>query len=112
MRRRYRPKGRFANQLPPAPEAVFLQTVREAAHLAGFETYHTLNSKGSEPGWPDLVLAKPGRFIIAELKSERGVLTRDQRRWLKLLAQCPAPEVTVWRPSDLDSILGMLGLLQ
>jgi hypothetical protein len=110
VRRRYRSPQRFSSHLP-LTEASFLKTVREAARLAGWETYHTLNSKGSEPGWPDLVLVKPGRLLISELKTDHGRLTREQTHWLRLLATCAAPEVSVWRPDDLDAILATLGLL-
>ena len=111
MRRPYRAPRRFASQLPRLTEARFLKDVREAARLAGWETYHTLNSKGSEPGWPDLVLAKPGRVLMVELKTDHGRLTRAQQKWLRLLATCPGLEVAVWRPADWEKVLATLGLL-
>lgn len=70
-------------------------------------------------GFPDLVLAKDGIVIFAELKSETGRLRPEQKLWLKHLDAenwCKptthnlgwAPEVCVWRPSDLDRIEDIL----
>jgi hypothetical protein len=56
-------------------------------------------------GFPDLVLAKEGRLIFAELKAEKGRVSEAQALWLESLG--PSTEdrlVVVWRPSDWDSI--------
>ena len=34
------------------------------------------------PGFPDLVLTRKGRVILAELKAERGRITAEQKAWL------------------------------
>ena len=52
--------------------------------------YHTRNSKGSDPGFPDLVLLRPGRLVVAELKvhpfsQKRGRPTDAQAAWLAAL---------------------------
>lgn len=64
-----------------------------------------------DPGFPDLVLARRGRIIFAELKSETGSLTPAQREWLKNLLgdrtvgdDDEGIEAYVWRPSDRRSI--------
>jgi hypothetical protein len=79
--------------------------------------YHTLYSKGSDAGFPDLVLARPPRLIVAELKTEAGRVTLAQQGWLDDFATVgsdlaamlasrgvhvarPAVETYVWRPSD------------
>lgn len=65
-------------------------------------------------GRPDLLLVHPsGRVITAELKSEKGRLSRDQQRWdeaLRVAAQRagigargdgrPVFSHYVWRPTD------------
>ena len=51
-------------------------------------------------GFPDLVLAKPGRLLFVELKSENGRLSQEQARWLAALGLTERAEVKVWRPSD------------
>ena len=91
------------------PEATLLANVRELARLKGWRTYHTLRSKGSEAGFPDLVMVRRGRLIFAELKTEAGDTTAAQRTWLDDLASsCRlhdrsgvvlGSEVCVWRPS-------------
>lgn len=61
--------------------------------------YHTFRSKGSQPGFPDRVLARD-RVIFVELKREKEKPTDRQRAWLDGLAHAGA-EVYLWRPSDL-----------
>jgi hypothetical protein len=51
-------------------------------------------------GFPDLVLARPPRLLIAELKRDKGQVRKAQREWLDLLASIPQVEVFVWRPKD------------
>ena len=62
-------------------------------------------------GFPDLVLARDGEIIFAELKSERGRLQPNQRRWIERLASAGAQsvEVHVWRPRDWEHIQARLG---
>lgn len=62
------------------------------------------------PGFPDLVLARDGTVILAELKSESGRLTSRQKEWLNALTShghegCdPSHDAVVWRPSDWPDI--------
>jgi VRR-NUC domain-containing protein len=90
------------------PERAFLDRVRHTAQLYGWRTYHTHDSRRSEPGFPDLVLTRPGQVIFAELKSDTGRLTLAQAEWLKLLAQCPGVQAHVWRPRDWPHVLRTL----
>jgi len=90
-------------------EKEFTQQVVDLARLLGWQVYHTWLSVRSAAGFPDLVLAKPGRpLILAELKTERGKLTPAQQAWLDLLQQVPGVEVYVWRPSQLEEIAKIL----
>lgn len=71
-------------------------------------------------GFPDLVLCHPGRqrLIFAELKSQKGKTSPDQKDTLAALAQvvdgiengCGSPgpvQVRLWRPIDwLDGTIG------
>jgi len=55
------------------------------------------------PGWPDLMLFKPGMphpVIAMEFKREQGVVSEDQWKWLQLMNACAIPAVVI-RPSDL-----------
>lgn len=51
-------------------------------------------------GLPDLLLARNGRVIIAELKSHTGRLKPEQHAWLTELALHPTLEIHLWRPAD------------
>lgn len=88
----------------------------EADWAALFEDYATLtrwyihhdrpalNQRGrwathitGTPGFPDYVLARSGRVLFCELKSERGILSTDQMAWRdRLLAA--GQEWYCWRP--------------
>ena len=84
-----------------------LQTlVIDLARTLGYEPpYHTRDSRGSEPGFPDLVLlrlpkaGRPGRVLYAELKAQRGTVSAAQQSWLDRLRAC-GQETYCWRPSD------------
>ena len=89
-------------------EAQFQAAVITLARYAGWDTYHTYDSRRSEPGFPDLVLAKGGRLIFAEIKTARGRLSLAQRRWLTLLSNTPGVEVALWRPADFHQVKGAL----
>ena len=89
-------------------EKQFQAAVVQYAKLKGWEVYHTEFSIRSNKGFPDLTLARigkdgTGRIIFAELKSEKGKVTEDQKKWLELLSDCPC-ETYLWRPSDWDWI--------
>lgn len=89
--------------LPAVPEKDWQQQVTRLARLEGWRVMHHLISRGTEPGWPDLVLTRPPELLIVELKAERGRVTPAQRTWLDDLAACGV-EVHVWRPSDFDAV--------
>ena len=74
------------------------ENVRRQAGLFRWLHYHTRDSRRSEPGFMDSALARPPRFILAELKNESDQPTPDQRRWLDTLQDCPGVEIYLWRP--------------
>jgi hypothetical protein len=84
-------------------EARLQQMVIDLARWAGFLHYHTVDSRKSRPGFPDLVLvhATTGRLVIAELKSDTGRVTDAQQAWLSHLGK--RHEVHLWRPADWES---------
>lgn len=90
-------------------EADLQATIVQAAELLGWWVYHPYDSRRSEPGWPDLVLVHPFRgMIYAELKIESKNPTPVQHQVLTLLARWSS-SVYVWRPSNLDDVLLLLG---
>lgn len=106
LRKAPRPKT-----LPKDLEAPLLKDVKDFARRQGWRTYHTLRSEGSDPGYPDLILAheQMDRLVVAELKSATGTPTPAQRWWLDFYARWGA-ETYLWRPKHRDAILVCLRL--
>jgi nucleotide-binding universal stress UspA family protein len=105
-------------QATGADEKHFMADVVKLAKRLGWRVYHTHNSRRSEPGFPDLVLARPkiitgpyamsaARVIFAELKTETGKVEPAQQEWLDVLQAVAENagnngrnvEVYLWRPS-------------
>ena len=84
------------------------RAVADLAKTFGWARYHTHRSDFSPAGWPDEVLCRPPRLVIAELKGDKGKLSEHQQEWIDLLGQVPGVEVHVWRPADLDDIVKVL----
>lgn len=82
----------------------FRPAVIEYAELMGWLVYFTQDSRGSPAGFPDLVLVRRGRLVFAELKSETGSLSRQQRLWRDVLRLVPGVEYFVWKPGDRPEI--------
>jgi hypothetical protein len=66
-------------------EADFQRQLLELAELYGWRAYHTLDSRGSHAGFPDLVLVRGRELVFAELKSETGRLRPEQAAWAAAL---------------------------
>ena len=94
-------------KLPQMTEKEWQKQVVDLAHLFGYRVYHPWLSIRSERGWPDLALFRPGRFVLAELKAEKGKLTTSQEGMIADL-KAAGIEVFVWRPSDLDAAVEAL----
>jgi len=99
-------------------EREFLRRVVEAAQELGWRVHHTrpahhrggrwLTPVYGDAGLPDLILLRPPRCIVAELKSEKGRVSAEQQSWLDGFSQVLGIEVYVWRPSDWQAIVGIL----
>jgi VRR-NUC domain len=94
--------------VPPQSEESFQQGVIDLARALSWHVYHTRDSRRSAHGFPDLVLCRPPRLVIAELKSDRGHLTPEQDAWLRAFGQVPGIEVFVWTPRDKEDIVAVL----
>lgn len=99
--------------LPPLapedlPEAALMSQVRALAKRLGYLVYHTRDSRGSDEGFPDLVLVNATRVIFAELKTRTGKLTEQQALWLEMLQHTDHVEVYCWRPGDWTAIAACL----
>jgi hypothetical protein len=76
----------------------------------GLLVYHVGRSDKalvSANGFPDLVIVGVMGTVFAELKSQIGKPTQDQKEWLSLLARTN-DHVYLWRPSDWDNITKIL----
>jgi hypothetical protein len=84
-------------------EETWRQHVRRLANPDGVLlwplTYHTLDSRGSDSGWPDEVFGdcRERRLLLLELKRQSGRLTTTQVGFLDWLAR--------FRPLDRDALL-------
>jgi hypothetical protein len=85
-------------------EEDFLQAVRALARMLGWKLYHTRDSRRSDPDFPDLVMCRPPRLVIAELKVGTRQPTEGQLAWLLTLADCPPCEAYAWWPKDWPEI--------
>lgn len=108
--------ARRSGRAPRIKEDQFLRAVVELARWAKWRVHHqrpAMTKRGwrsaiqGDSGWPDLVLVRGGEIIVAELKSEKGLLSGYQERWLSDL-QDAGIEIHVWRPKDMDAIKARL----
>ena len=87
------------------PEEELLKFVRWTAREQGWLVYHTHDSRGSEPGFPDVVATNGEQLLFSELKSNRGKLTMEQQQWLNLLRRIPSIDVHLWRPQHMADVI-------
>ena len=81
-------------------EADFQAQVVKLALLLGWKVYHTHDSRRSHEGFPDLILIRGTRLIVAELKTRKETTTAEQRAWLGAFIDTCHGEVVLWRPDD------------
>ena len=96
----------------PAKEYQFQQSIIQLAEWNKWMVYHVTNVRGrlrspTSVGFPDLVLLRGSRIIFAELKTEKGKLTKAQVRWIDSLKEA-GQKAVVWRPQDWDEICRIL----
>jgi hypothetical protein len=98
-------------------EAQWQAQVVQLAHTLGWLVQHTRPAKVGDKwmtpitgdvGFPDLVLAHPDRGVVfAELKAERGRMSKGQVRWASTLKAAGA-DCYLWRPDDLLQVMKRL----
>jgi hypothetical protein len=98
-------------------EADLLSSVIDLAHVYHWRVAHFRPAKtdkgwrtavqGDGKGFPDLVLVRPPRVVVMELKGKKAVVRNEQLIWLKEFAQCNV-EAFVFSPDDWDEIRGVL----
>jgi len=80
------------------------------AHFRAARTKHGWRTpvQADGKGFPDLVLVKPPRLIIAEVKRQDTKPDDHQLEWLNDFAGVPNVEVYTWKPADWDDIVAIL----
>jgi len=81
--------------------------VPDVLYRRSFATSNYGANQGDK-GFPDLVLCRGDRCIVAELKSMAGRIRPEQQAWLDDLSQIPGIDVRIWRPSDMTRIMATL----
>jgi len=81
-------------------EKQFEAQIKDLAKIFRWKYYHTWRSIHSPAGFPDCVMVRGDRVVIAELKSEKGVVSEKQQEWLDALKEVPYLEVFLWRAGD------------
>jgi len=71
----------------------------------GLYHYHPHDSRRSESGWLDstIIHKRTGNIIFAELKSDTGQLTGEQRA-VTYMHHAAGRTALLWRPADLHTI--------
>jgi hypothetical protein len=79
------------------------QHVVNLARMLGWRVarWPTWRPTGTDPGVPDLVMAKDGRVIFAELKATGGRVSDAQREWCDALhGNAPYVRHVYWFPAN------------
>lgn len=111
--RRTTPPGRLTRhrELPAPPPGVnqaaeamseddLMRRIQRLCRDLGLLAYHTHDSRGSAPGYPDWHIVGRARSLFRECKTEAGKTTKEQDEWISRLLAV-GYDVDVWRPRDL-----------
>ena len=86
-----------------------MRAVKAFCEIKGCLVYHTRDSRGSDEGFPDLVIAREDLGVLyRETKTLTGRLTKAQRRWIETLTAAGA-DAAVWTPSSWPEIEDTIG---
>lgn len=95
---------------PPLSEAGLQRRILDLAAYTGWRAVHVRPARTNrgyrtayegDPGLPDIVMARGGRVLLAELKSSAGRPTADQQAWL----DAAGDHGRLWRPADWPTIV-------
>lgn len=92
-------------------EAQYQTRVIDYAKLRGWLCVHYRPAANAHLRWatplqgdigaPDLLLARDGVVLLAELKTDTGRVSNHQHRWLTQLGE----HARIWRPKDWDDVM-------
>jgi hypothetical protein len=81
-------------------ETELQSAIEDLCKWLGVRYYHTWSAKNSVAGWPDMALVtRDGRFLLRELKTDKGKLSAAQKSWIGDLRRCGL-DADIWRPCD------------
>lgn len=89
-------------------ESGFQAWIVREARQHGWRAFHVSDMRGSEAGFPDLVLVRGAAMMTVEVKTDTGRLSDAQRSWLTDLGAVSGVTAYVWRPRDRDLIARLL----
>ena len=102
----------------PVLERDFQKAVIDTARIYGWKIAHfrpALTKHGwrtpvmaDGQGFPDLTLVRGNELVFAELKSDHGRPTREQRHWVENLNRVQVVKARIWRPTDWNLIIETL----
>ena len=92
-----RPQRKAFSSTLRLSEGAFESHIVERATAAG---WHCHGARLAPQGFPDLLLVKDERCIVAELKRNDGCVSAAQAIWLEVLRRVTRMDVAVWRPED------------
>jgi hypothetical protein len=131
--RRHRARAPYPPSFEPAPwlqqvldatsEKAWQKQVTSGAETLGWHIFH--DSATNRPrkcrscgaftpgprnvkGFPDLLMLRGRRLVVAELKDEYGEVSPEQQAWLDWFRAVPGVEVYVWRPRDVNRVTEIL----
>lgn len=73
------------------------------ATFEDWSVYVNANPKGTTPGFPHLVIARPPECLFVLLRTNRAEPTKAQQDWLETLNECGVESV-MWRPADWSDV--------
>lgn len=86
-------------------EAVWQRRIIDLARRYGWTSYHTLYSPGSDKGYPDLTLVRPGFDPLwIEVKGPKGKISNEQIAWLATINDTRSGLAIVAWPQDLEAV--------
>ena len=68
-------------------ERDFQAQIVELARALGWRVYHTRDSQGSAPGFPDLIMIRGATLLAMEVKSAKGKEAPAQQEWIAAFKQ-------------------------
>jgi hypothetical protein len=86
------------------------QNIADLANINGWKVQFWWRSFHSAPGFLDMVICRPPRLIMAEIKIPPDKVKPDQQEWIDIWKQMSNIEVYVWTPKEWldDSIINIL----